>query len=294
MGAWMQRDEEFIELELLRMLHECIPGFRVEIEDPQVEDLAVALVTKQNERWNAIFDWIDTKPTTRHYTNVLRETLDRSSEASTFRNGSTATIDRQFPLVVRPLDGDIARLVRMFPGITLAYVLSKCEGIIAPNVVGEVRDSLFSLYAGEYQVLKQTASDLNRNKRLSEALDEVERLRTYAHEAKKAISAIEVNAATQIQNFEWESEKRRLAWDAEKSAFLSGLRREAEEAVKIEASIDLWDTKSKSHNIAFWVGLGVFCFLGLPGIEWVIPRHHNGGSMQERTLRRRYSWSRNP
>ncbi len=33
---------------------------------------------------------------------------------------------------------------------------------------------------------------------------------------------------------------------------------------------------------------------GLPGIEWVISEHHSGGSMQERTLRRRYSWSRRP
>ncbi|MBU6299725.1 MAG: tyrosine-type recombinase/integrase [Alphaproteobacteria bacterium] len=33
---------------------------------------------------------------------------------------------------------------------------------------------------------------------------------------------------------------------------------------------------------------------GLPGIEWVILHGHSGGSMQERTLRRRYSSSRNP
>ncbi len=33
---------------------------------------------------------------------------------------------------------------------------------------------------------------------------------------------------------------------------------------------------------------------GLPGIEWVILRGHSGGSMQERTLRRRYSWSFRP
>ena len=33
---------------------------------------------------------------------------------------------------------------------------------------------------------------------------------------------------------------------------------------------------------------------GLQGIEWVILRDHSGGSMHERTLRRRYSSSRNP
>jgi len=35
-------------------------------------------------------------------------------------------------------------------------------------------------------------------------------------------------------------------------------------------------------------------FLGLQGIEWAILHGHSGGSMQERTLRRRYSSSRNP
>jgi hypothetical protein len=35
-------------------------------------------------------------------------------------------------------------------------------------------------------------------------------------------------------------------------------------------------------------------FMGLQGIEWVILRDHSGGSMHERTLRRRYSSSRNP
>ncbi len=34
--------------------------------------------------------------------------------------------------------------------------------------------------------------------------------------------------------------------------------------------------------------------MGLQGIEWVILRDHSGGSMQVRTLRRRYSWSRRP
>jgi transposase len=34
--------------------------------------------------------------------------------------------------------------------------------------------------------------------------------------------------------------------------------------------------------------------LGLQGIEWVILGDHSGGSMHERTLRRRYSSSRNP
>ncbi len=33
---------------------------------------------------------------------------------------------------------------------------------------------------------------------------------------------------------------------------------------------------------------------GLPGNEWVILADHSGGSMQVRTLRRRYSWSRRP
>jgi hypothetical protein len=32
----------------------------------------------------------------------------------------------------------------------------------------------------------------------------------------------------------------------------------------------------------------------LQGIEWVVSRGHSGGSMQERTLRRRYSSSRSP
>ena len=35
-------------------------------------------------------------------------------------------------------------------------------------------------------------------------------------------------------------------------------------------------------------------FQGLQGIEWAILHGHSGGSMQERTLRRRYSSSRNP
>ena len=34
--------------------------------------------------------------------------------------------------------------------------------------------------------------------------------------------------------------------------------------------------------------------MGLQGIEWVILRDHSGGSMQVRTLRRRYSSSRSP
>jgi hypothetical protein len=34
--------------------------------------------------------------------------------------------------------------------------------------------------------------------------------------------------------------------------------------------------------------------MGLPGIEWVVLRDHSGGSMQVRTLRRRYSSSRSP
>jgi hypothetical protein len=33
---------------------------------------------------------------------------------------------------------------------------------------------------------------------------------------------------------------------------------------------------------------------GLRGIEWAILRDHSGGSMQVRTLRRRYSSSRSP
>ena len=33
---------------------------------------------------------------------------------------------------------------------------------------------------------------------------------------------------------------------------------------------------------------------GLQGIEWVVLRDHSGGSMQVRTLRRRYSSSRSP
>ena len=37
-----------------------------------------------------------------------------------------------------------------------------------------------------------------------------------------------------------------------------------------------------------------FQFLGLQGFEWVILRDHSGGSMQVRTLRRRYSSSRSP
>jgi hypothetical protein len=34
--------------------------------------------------------------------------------------------------------------------------------------------------------------------------------------------------------------------------------------------------------------------LGLQGIEWVVLGGHSGGSMQVRTLRRRYSSSRSP
>ena len=37
-----------------------------------------------------------------------------------------------------------------------------------------------------------------------------------------------------------------------------------------------------------------FLIVGLQGIEWAILHGHSGGSMQERTLRRRYSSSRNP
>ena len=40
--------------------------------------------------------------------------------------------------------------------------------------------------------------------------------------------------------------------------------------------------------------LNAFFFLALPGIEWVILGDHRAGSMQVRTLRRRYSSLRNP
>ena len=39
---------------------------------------------------------------------------------------------------------------------------------------------------------------------------------------------------------------------------------------------------------------GIGKILGLQGIEWVILGDHSGGSMQVRTLRRRYSSSRSP
>jgi uncharacterized zinc-type alcohol dehydrogenase-like protein len=40
--------------------------------------------------------------------------------------------------------------------------------------------------------------------------------------------------------------------------------------------------------------LGADKIMALQGIEWVVSRCHSGGSMQERTLRRRYSSSRSP
>jgi hypothetical protein len=39
---------------------------------------------------------------------------------------------------------------------------------------------------------------------------------------------------------------------------------------------------------------GAYKKLGLQGIEWVVLGDHSGGSMQVRTLRRRYSSSRSP
>jgi hypothetical protein len=60
----MQREEDFNgrKVRFLRTLRESIPGFRVEIDGPQAADLAVALITKQNESWNVIFGCIEAKP----------------------------------------------------------------------------------------------------------------------------------------------------------------------------------------------------------------------------------------
>ncbi len=44
----------------------------------------------------------------------------------------------------------------------------------------------------------------------------------------------------------------------------------------------------------FSASAAIFLILALPGIEWVILGDHRAGSMQVRTLRRRYSSSRNP
>jgi len=66
------------------------------------------------------------------------------------------------------------------------------------------------------------------------------------------------------------------------------------EAVLLIALADflIWDRLEgrrceKSFSVCFFL-------LGLQEIEWVILGDHSGGSMQERTLRRRYSSSRSP
>ena len=56
--------------------------------------------------------------------------------------------------------------------------------------------------------------------------------------------------------------------------------------------VDGWQLRSgwhwpQAHN-------DVIQKLGLQGIEWVVLGDHSGGSMQVRTLRRRYSSSRSP
>ena len=50
----------------------------------------------------------------------------------------------------------------------------------------------------------------------------------------------------------------------------------------------------KAKIYSFEPTLETFRILALPGIEWVILGDHRAGSMQVRTLRRRYSSLRNP
>lgn len=157
-------------------------------------------------------------------------------------------------------------MARRFPGLTLAYILTKCVGVIAPNTQSEISGPLFSLYAGELQVLTQTAADLDQKENLNQALDEVEKLRSYSAGVTKEVSLLETNAAMLLQNIEAQDKKRRSDWEIEKAEFLSNLRKEAEEAARIDASIDLWNIKARSHDIAFRIGAGTSALLLISAI----------------------------
>jgi len=265
----MVSDEMNVRLEVVAWLQKVMPGTYTEFKGPTASDMAAALAAQQGTRWASIFQILYKDDLWKYFVNILQDIVDRSDAPQITNIGDVFVVERSVPLIITNISERMVSQAAQFPEVVLSFVLLKCRRAIRPNAESSILSLLLSSSIADLRISTWMNNDNNLLKEVNESIT---RLTGTEKEMKRSATEFskQVDGASQVvlelseksdallKSLGESDEQRRVAWEEEKPKIIAGLKREALETARIESSIELWQTKARSHNSVFWIGAGLF------------------------------------
>jgi hypothetical protein len=268
----MATTQQAEESSLIAWFKDIMPGNWKEFSGDNASDLAKALVAQQEERWRSIFGELRANLGGRWNELVSSiETIILECEPASISNmGSAFVVERSIPLITRDVDAHARNRILNNQIIAVAYIALHCAKVIPSSQ----KDSLFGVLLSSAVAKLEFNALSARNPTQDEHITEVAAAAVKAHLEKSDaklrsldtyIHSLEETTQQQLETslritegLRQKDQAREKLWEEEKIEFVESIRREALEAAEIKSSIELWNTKAKTHEIVFWLGSGIF------------------------------------